>query len=248
MGKTYIISNEDSSIAINFVCNGEFIVPDDSLYSYKIIKNSGEVVVSEEGLLVPEEHKDWVSISLKAEDNILPEGELFEDRYVVVLYQYKGTTIRSKTPYRLIDEPYFTASVADVRNIFGINEGELSDDELDMTEVYLDMTGKLNEEFTEALKSGGRANFRANRALALQAALNIFTSLRLRIAESEKSGTNTFLRNLKNIDWEGLKSDLEDELAGILEDITGESETYIDNYNPIVLGARSPDAVTGEEA
>lgn len=248
MGKIYIISNEDSSIAVDFTCNGEFIVPDESLYSYKIINNSGVVIKSEEGLTTPEEHGDWVSIPLSADDNVLLGEELFEDRSVIVTYQYRGSTLRSKVLYRLIQEPYFTASVADVRNIFGINEGELSDDELDMTEVYLSMIGKLNEEFTEALKSGSRANFRANRAIALQAALDIFTSIRLRVAESEKSGTNTFLRNLKNIDWDSLKNQLEDELAGILEDITGESETYVDNYNPIVLGARSPDAITGEEA
>lgn len=248
MNNTYLISNEDSQIAVNLICNGDFVVPDDSLYSYKIMKNSGEVVYSEDALEVPEDHKDWVSIPISADQNILPEGVLFEDRYIVILFTYKGNTVRLKTPYRLIEEPYFTASVKDVRNIFGINDGELSDDELDMTEVYLTMYGNLGEEFAEALKSGNKSNFRANRAIAIQAALNIFNSLRLRVAESEKSGTNTFLRNLKIVDWDALKNDLEEELSGILEDITGESELYVDNYTPFSLGARSPDAVTGEES
>lgn len=243
----YLIANETSIISIDLIHGGQFVTPDDSLYSFKIVDSEGNTIYSSEGLTVPEAAKDKAIIDIPSEYNVLNEGSLFEDRFIVVTFNYQLSQRRIKKHFRLIEEPVFTASVEDVRNIYGINEGELPDDDLDMTEVYLMLVESKGEIFKNALKSNNRANFRANRAIALQGALNIFTSLRLRIAESEKSGTNTFLRNLKNIDWEGLRAELENELVGLLEDITGEAVSYVDNYSPIVIGVRSPDAITGSE-
>lgn len=247
MQKTdYLIENEDAILAMDLIHGGEFVVPDNSTYSYKVTNSSGEIIHQEEEAPVAEDHKDRATIYIPAEANILAEGKLFEDRYIAVTFLYNGGQVRLRKSVRLIKEPYFTASVKDVRSIYGINEGELPDEDLDMTEVYLTMLAALGDDFSEALKSGDRSNFRANRAIALQAALDIFSSLRLRVAESEKSGTNTFLRNLRNIDWNALKAELENELAGLIEDITGEATAYVDNYSPIALGLRSPDAITGE--
>lgn len=249
MDKTrYLIENEAAFLSIDLVYGGQFVTPDDSLYSYKVINNSGEIIYADKDLPIPEEGKDRAPVIIPAEYVTLDDESLFKDLYIIVTFMLKGSQVRVREAFRVIREPYFTASVKDVRSIYGINEGELPDEDLDMTEVYLTMSASLGNDFTEALKSGNKSNFRANRAIALQAALNIFSSLRLRVAESEKSGTNTFLRNLRNIDWGALRANLESELAGLVEDITGEATTYADNYAPIVLGSRSPDAITGEEA
>lgn len=244
----YLINNESALISVDLVQGGQYVTPDDSLFSFKIINSSNEIIYSQEAISVGEDTKDRAIINIPSEYNTLSEGALFEDRFVIVSFMYKAGQVRLKKAYRLINEPNFTTTVNDVRNIYGINEGELPDEDLDMTEIYLTMLAANGESFAEALKSNTRANFRANRAIALQAALNIFTSLRLRVAESEKSGTNTFLRNLRNIDWEALRAELENELTGLIEDITGEAVNYVDNYSPIVLGSRSPDAITGEGA
>ena len=244
----YLINNESALISVDLVQGGQYVTPDDSLFSFKIINSSNEIIYSQEAISVGEDTKDRAIINIPSEYNTLSEGVLFEDRFVIVSFMYKAGQVRLKKAYRLINEPNFTTTVNDVRNIYGINEGELPDEDLDMTEIYLTMLAANGESFAEALKSNTRANFRANRAIALQAALNIFTSLRLRVAESEKSGTNTFLRNLRNIDWEALRAELENELTGLIEDITGEAVNYVDNYSPIVLGSRSPDAITGEGA
>lgn len=244
----YLINNESALISVDLVQGGQYVTPDDSLFSFKIINSSNEIIYNQEAISVGEDTKDRAIINIPSEYNTLSEGALFEDRFVIVSFMYKAGQVRLKKAYRLINEPNFTTTVNDVRNIYGINEGELPDEDLDMTEIYLTMLAANGESFAEALKSNTRANFRANRAIALQAALNIFTSLRLRVAESEKSGTNTFLRNLRNIDWEALRAELENELTGLIEDITGEAVNYVDNYSPIVLGSRSPDAITGEGA
>ncbi len=248
MRKTdYLVENEEAIITIDLTHDGQFVTADNSLYSYKLTDNQGNTIVEEKDITIPAElPQDKVAINIEAVNNVLNESSLFEDRYIIVKFLHNGGQVRIRKNYRLIKEPYFTASVKDVRDIYGINEGELPDEDLDITEVYLTMLSALGDDFSEALKSGSRANFRANRAIALQAALNIFTSLRLRVAESEKSGTNTFLRNLRNIDWAALRAELESELSGLVEDITGEATLYVDNYTPISLGLRSPDAITGE--
>lgn len=245
----YAIANEAITIPVDFILGGEFVTPDDYTYSYKLIDNKQTVLQSEENVIIPEEGlKDRALIKVEASsNNKLPE-KVFEDRYIIITFTSGGNPVRIKSPYRIVDEYFYTASVQDVRNVFGINESELGDDEVDLVETYLEAQISLGEPFMEAILDSGKPNFRANRILVLRQALKVFPSLRLRIAESESSGTNSFLRNLKNIDWDELKSNLENELAALEEDLTGESEEVIDNYDPFYVGPQSPDVITGEEA
>lgn len=250
MKMQYAIADEDNTIPVDLMVGDQYVSPDDLLYSYKVIDNKNKVLVSEQDVSIPEDAtlKDRVLISTNPDVNTLEEGSVFGDRYIIVNFNYEGLPVRIRSQYRVIKDFFYSADVNSVRKIFGINESELADDELDMNNIYIQAYLALGETFEEAILSTGKANYRANRIMTLRGALSIFSAIRLLIAESQSSGTNTFLRNLKNIDWDALKDDLENELADLEADIMGESTDVIDNYTPYAFGTRTPDVITGEEA
>lgn len=250
MKMQYAIADENNTIPVDLMVGDQYVSPDDLLYSYKIIDNKNNILDSEQDVSIPEDAtlKDRVLIATNPDVNKLEEDSVFGDRFIIVTFNYQNSPVRIRSQYRIIKDLFYKADVASVRNVFGINESELSDDEFDMNDIYIQAYMDLGEAFEEAILSTGKGNYRANRILTLRAALSIFSAIRLRIAESQSSGTNTFLRNLKNIDWDALKDDLENELADLENDILGESGDVVDNYTPFAFGSRTPDVITGSEA
>lgn len=250
MKMQYAIADENNTIPVDLMVGDQYVSPDDLLYSYKIIDNKNNVLYSEQDVSISEDAtlKDRVLITANSDVNTLEEGSVFGDRYIIVNFNYESLPVRIRSQYRVIKDLFYNANVDSVRKIFGINESELADDELDMNNIYIQAYMDLGEDFENAILSTGKANYRANRIITLRGALSIFSAVRLLIAESQSSGTNTFLRNLKNIDWDGLKEDLENELAALESDIEGDGTDTPDYYTPFALGSRTPDVITGSEA
>ena len=283
----YIISGENATILVDLVDSaGNFLVPDNSLYSYKITDNTGKVLQEESDISLeplpeepsPEEPSGEQDNSLRTEDtevlkdqdnslrtedtevlkdqvliettdvtNTKEEGNIFSLRYVYVTFKSKGKPYKLRKIYNIIDEFYFTATPNDVRDVFGVSDSELPDDSIDLVKNYIILSTKMGDIFTNAIKAGDLSNIRANRLLVLTTALSLFNSIRLRLVESESSGTNSYLRSLKYANLDELEQAIKDEIADIEEDITGIADISMENYTPYHLGTRSPDAITGEE-
>lgn len=249
----YIIAGEAASILVDLIdSTGNYLVPDDSLYSYKITNSKGEVLQEEQEVSIeaPSEDslKDQVIIEANEVTNTKADDELFSVRYVIVTFNSNGKPYRLRKVYRLTNELYFTATESDVRDVFGVDESELPDSSIDLVTNYIKLNQKLGEPFVNAIISGDLSNIRANRLLALTTALSMFNSIYLRLVESESSGTNSYLRSLKYANLDELKQAIKDEIADLENDLTGLLDTGMDNYTPYHLGTRSPDAITGEEA
>lgn len=268
----YIVSGENATILVDLVDSaGNFLVPDNSLYSYKITDNTGKVLQEESNISLepspeepsPEEPSEEQDNSLRTEDtevlkdqvliettdvtNTKEEGNIFSLRYVYVTFKSRGKPYKLRKIYNIIDEFYFTATPNDVRDVFGVSDSELSDDSIDLVKNYIILSTKMGDIFTNAIKAGDLSNIRANRLLVLTTALSLFNSIRLRLVESESSGTNSYLRSLKYANLDELEQAIKDEIADIEEDITGIADISMENYTPYHLGTRSPDAITGEE-
>lgn len=249
----YVTAGESASILIDLIDQaGNYLVPDDSLYSYKIINSKGEVLQEEQEVSIEsvseDSLKDQVIIESNEVANTKSEEEIFSVRYVYVTFTSNGKPYKLKKIYRVVDPVYFTAEPQDVRDVFGVSSSELDDESIDLMENYINLSTKMGEVFVEAISSGDLSNIRANRLLVLTTALNLFNSIRLRLVESESSGTNSYLRSLKYSNLEELKQAIKDEIASLEEDLTGLADNITDNYVPYHLGTRSPDAITGEEA
>lgn len=253
----YVISGESALISIDLTnSDGDYIVPDDSVYSYKITDNKGNILQSEQDVTIEsggsgEDNlvlKDQVIIQTDEETNTKEESSLFATRYVIVTFNSSGRPYRVKKTYKISDELYYTANKQEVRDVFGVSESELPDESIDLNTTYFEIVSSLGEVFTNAILAEDLSNFRANRLLVLKTALKLFNSLKLRLVESESSGTNKYLRNLKYANLEELKAAIEDEIAALEENLTGASTALTENYTPFHLGTQSPDPITGEES
>lgn len=268
----YTFKNEDYLYSFDFKIGEDFVVPDNGAYSYKVrgvdgtILLSGEVPASEP-TVVPvgepevqtnesevqetentssEDYKDHGSFLIAAEYNTLSEGSLFESRIVEISFLYKEKPYMLRDSYRITDFYYFTASPKDVRDYYGLNAGELSDDDIDLNEVYLQLVQKHGDTFKDCLNSSGIANLRANRLIVLKGVVQVFSSVKLRVNQEENDGSSKFIRYLNKINWDDLLERALAEIEDLENNLTGEETVSYTDYNPFYLGAVT-DAITGEE-
>jgi hypothetical protein len=255
----YTFENEDFVYAFDFKVDGNFVVPDDNAYVYKVRNIDGTILTSGEGTTVPEVddeeekiegdeelHPDSSSFVIPAEYNTRGEGKLFEGRIIEISFFYKGKPYTLRDSYRVTGFYYFTASTKDVRDYYGLNEGELPDADIDLTEVYLQLVQKHGQTFIDCLNTAGLGNIRANRLIVLKGVVQVFSSVRLRVNQEENDGSSKFIRYLNKIDWDALLDSALSEIEELEGNLTGEEVITYTDYNPFFLGAVR-DAITGEE-
>ena len=254
----YTYKNEDFLYSVDFKINGNFVVPDNDTYTYKIRNQDGEVLLTEtvdtfdtspnydsrtEEVIA----LDQAEIVIPAEYNTLPEGFMFNTIIVEVSFKSEGKPCIIKDSYRVVDFFHFNASTEDVRNYYGLNSGELPDEAIDLNECYFKCLQKLGSTFTDCLKSGGVGTIRANRLITLYGVVQVFSSVRLRVNQEENDGSSKFLRYLNKINWEAFLDNVEAEIEELEANLSGEESVSYTDYMPFYLGAVR-DAITGEES
>lgn len=254
----YAYKDEDFSFAIDFKVNGNFVVPDDNTYSYKIRNVRGEVLIegvvdilqyfpkydNKTGEIIP---TDTVELVIPAEYNTLPEGAFFNTIITEISFNYDGKPYNLTDSYRVVNFFYYTASPKDVRDYYGLNEGELPDEAIDLNECYFKCIQKLGPVFTGCLNSGGVGEIRANRLITLYGVVQVFSSVRLRVNQEESDGSSKFLRYLNKINWDAFLEDVQAEIEELEANLSGEESISYTDYMPFYLGAVT-DAITGEES
>lgn len=251
----YTFKNESFVYAFDFKVEGSFVVPDDGAYTYKVRKIDGTILTSGDIQIEPvesgdkdtPEYADHATITIPAEYNDLEEGKLFDSRIIEISFYYKDKPYTLRDSYRITDFYYFTASTKDVRDYYGLNEGELPDEDIDLTEVYLQLMQKHGEVFKECLTTAGVGNIRANRLIVLKGVVQVFSSVRLRVNQEENDGSSKFIRYLNKIDWDALLDSALAEIEELENNLTGEETVSYTDYVPFYLGAVT-DAITGEES
>lgn len=252
----YVIANEDYTQCIDFKVNGNFVLPDNSLYSFKIRNTAGEVIYSKDNLTIGTSpvandintHEvlpvDCAMINIPAEFNTKEEGTQYESRILEVTFYVDGKPCVSKYNYRVIDYAFFEATPKDVREYYGLNEGELPDDAIDLINSYMLAWSTNGDKFIECLRAGGLASIRANRLITLYAAKDVYTSIRLRVNQEENDGSSKFIRYLNKIDWDKFLINLNSEITELELNLSGTEEFTRTEYSPFFLGAVT-DAITG---
>lgn len=254
----YAYKNEDFLYTVDFKINGNFVVPDDNVYSYKLRDQAGDILISQEvdlnrvspsydtktGEVVP---LDRAEIVIPAGLNTVSEGALFNTLIVEVSFRCEGKPCIITGSYRVIPFIYFNATVEDVRNYYGLNSGELPDEAVDLNEAYFKCVKKLGSKFTDCLKSGDIGSIRANRLITLYGVVQVFSSVRLRVNQEENDGSSKFLRYLNKINWDAFLEGVQSEIEELEANLSGEEPVSYTDYMPFYLGAVR-DAITGEES
>lgn len=244
----YAFADEDYVYSFDFKVDGDFASPDEGSYSYKVRKMDGTVLLEDDGFIEEDAPvKDSSSIEIPAQYNMIEDGGLFDTRVVEISFYHDGKYFVIRDSYRIVEYYYFSATPKDVRDYYGLNVGELPDEDIDLVGIYLQLVQKFGDTFTSALQSAGQASFRANRLIVLKGVVQVFPSARLRVNQEENDGSSKFLRYLNKIDWDALLAAALAEIEDLENNLTGEETVTLADYNPFFLGAVT-DAITGEES
>lgn len=250
----YTYRDETFIYAFDFQINGTFVYPDEGKFSYKVRAKDGTILVQGDTQLDEQiynngeeeviSYPDSASIEIPAEFNTL-ESEYFDSRIVEISYFYNGKPQLIRDSYRITDFYYFSAKPKDVRDYFGLNSGELPDEDIDLNDVYFQLVKKHGDTFLDALNGGGVASIRANRLIVLKGVVQVFPSARLRVNQEENDGSSKFLRYLNKINWDDLLANALAEIEELESNLSGDETVSLASYSPFYLGAVT-DAITGE--
>ena len=114
----YAYKNEDFLYSVDFKVNGNFVMPDDNIYTYKIRNQKGEVLLNET-VNIPEtspiDNKteevipvDRAELTIPAKFNTLSDGSMFNTIIVEINFKFEGKPYTLKDSYRVIDFFYFS--------------------------------------------------------------------------------------------------------------------------------------------
>lgn len=209
MALRYEIAGEDLTLVLPLLVDGDTTTSEGGAVTVKVRDHAG-AVVSGETVTVSSDATEFLYTVPAA---VNAKTLTFERRSV----QYGWTTgaghpAARTVGYVLADFVAFDATPDMVRERLGVSRSELADHEIDLFGTYYALAESLGgTTLADWLASGTIDMLKANRAIVLSAALAIIPSLRLKAAQAEKSGDESFTRF--DIDWDALTAALEDEAA-----------------------------------
>lgn len=235
-------------VAIRFVVDGEFIIPDASSLMLTIRDNAGAIISGYNGVGLSNATTPNYTIPVLAAVNDIDPAVTFETRYVSVAFTYQGLPYTIKHTYRLTPFLPIQKVAEDVRQLIGATYTELPDEAIDLVEAYFKLVTDVGTNFTTALVRSDRAVICANNMIALQAALTTLPGLQSRLMLTETSHNEIYKRH--TIDFAVLEENLEQALAAELLAMTGiVMSTVPSSTVPTIFATSNPvDVITGVAA
>jgi len=235
----YVESTKASSHRINFIVDGEFVVP--SVATYTLRKNDGTVVSSLEDVtitLTDASTSAVISVAGSANTATLP----YELRYLEVSFTYEGAVYRSDLVYNLRTSIRFPVSHSDVEAVLGTS----------VPEGYIDILSAYDLVQLDApeinlgnILSGGTVLLPSLiEAVKYKAALDVAVSIQNSMMQMEQAD-NTLYRRFEEIDFEGLRKQLSLRYSNALDKLLGVTSSNLTTplYSTLAQGT---DALTGQ--
>lgn len=201
---------------ISFMVDEDFVIPSSASASVRDLQ--GVVVLPHSPLDVT---STSTVLQIPAEATAIPPGRDFTTLFVNVTFIAEGRIHQQQHNIQLIPFIPLTTGPADVRQILGLPASELDDSAIRVHPAYFRLQARV-QDFDTALNSGTFLSLQANRAVALEAAIELIPSLALRVAQKVKAEDQEISR-FSAIDWTALALSLETELEEIVGEITGEA-------------------------
>lgn len=215
MSARYEVAGEDASILLPFIISGvngnDYVVPDPNSVEWNVRGHDGTLMTSWQSAVIGS-NDTQTTITVSAALNTKTRS--FERRSVEYRWLMNGGRVSRSIPYVLTDRVVFDATPDQVRECLGVNRSELPDHEIDLISSYHLLAAALGGTvLRDKLDLGTIDMIKANRAIVLHTALEVLPALRLKAAQSEKSGAEGFTRY--TIDWDKLEHVIRRELLSI---------------------------------
>lgn len=205
-------ADNDVTIPVDYLVDGEFVVPDSATYTVRA--HDGSVLDS--GSMPASANSETLTISA-ANNAILND---WENRYVKLEFIYSGQTYYRVVTFQLSSFLPITATEDEVRALIGLNGQELPDRDIDLYGAYFRLVDLHGDGIETALTEAGSRNAAVNQAIALKAALEIVDSIPLRALITVRSEDSTASRST-DIDFDAIGRRLEVRLSTVVTDALG---------------------------
>ncbi len=233
---TWAESGEATTLSFNLMQEGEFIIPDPATDVVLIIRDkTGAVLHTETQVAAGSQY----SFAIPALVNTLTGLNTVEARFVRLKYQLGGGSHQEVQSYQLSAFIPFTVTSESVRTYLGISIDELEDHEIDLLQAYHTLVGTYGSNFTTPFATEGVLSFAANKAVAIQAAIDLAVGLPQRLAQKTDAEKASFQRATK-FDPYKLVAKLEEELAEALAAILLTAYTAVGAANFSISGGVDP--------
>lgn len=236
------LSDQDQAFVLMFLVDGQYVIPDSGSVVASLRGNDGSLLGGTVATTVSGTQATAVTTSLQ---NSLPDGKLFEARYLQLDYAVNGVPCVVKHPYRIHKFIPHTVDCDTVRALVGAEFQELPDSAIDVTAAYFSLVNSYGTRLSDALVRSDIASIEANNAIALKAAVELCHSLPTRLLQIEKSDTSQAQRS--DVDFLKLEEDLKGKLTASLDIITGilEGRDVPVAITTLFSVTKQTDAITG---
>lgn len=232
------LSGQALSLYLEFKKDGEFVQPDPGSLYLTIRNHQGAPISGFNKAIQPNVNGTTLLLNIPDTVNVVSSGR--ETRFVRMDFTYGGLPLFIETRYKLTSFIPITAMPSDVRNLLGVREKELKDEEVDLYEAYFKLTSVAPALLTALQASDDRSMY-ANRAIALKAAIDLIPSMPVRTLKEESLNNASAIR--ASIDWELLAAQLSGQLSDSL-DLIVENAVVDVSFSPIFMVTSPTDPVT----
>jgi len=195
------------------------------------------------GTITPAAGSTSTLITVLATHNELPLGSLRAIRELIWQYPTAQGLQLGSIQYQLDGNLPFPASPDGVRNKIGVPSESILDEEFDLIAAYWDFEDLVTANALASFNNTqGKEAFRIADAIEAMAALSILSTLSIRIAQRESSGTNEYVRG--EIDWRKIEDNLR-VLVEIGRTTVQPGEAADAEYGSLFIVATGPDRLTG---
>ena len=209
MAFEYIQDGESGYFFADFLFRGEFRVADPGSVTYTLYGADGSAVAGQIDVDVSTgETSQGVAFTIDGAYNTLTGDNILEGRRVRLNMTVGGRPEKIDFLYRVITPTNFYPNPSSVRNLLGISEEELPDEDIDCYATFV----KMYDLLADALETSGSQAIAAQNAIYVRTAMDIIPSLQLRANQKESDG-NFDLTRFAKIDWAALTGALSERLA-----------------------------------
>lgn len=195
----------------------------DEVY-YTILDTTGNVVndLSNVKVEIDPTNPSVINIPLGKEINVIDEDKPFNLRFVEIVYLTNNQPTRLRRVYRVIKFAPYTTSFSDVRNLFGVDASVIPDSMIDIYAAYI-TEKEIVKDLNTLLVDFGARGIKANRLIALRAAMGLESSLPLIVPRIETDSVVSQTRfTLTLDDFKKILGDLKEELTGLEEELVSD--------------------------
>jgi hypothetical protein len=236
-----VLVGTSASIRVDFTTPTGMLIPDPDTTVYSLFDQSGQYLVADVAAN-PDPGATGVNIFLASDKHLIGGGRRFEKRTLWLRWRTGGKSFTTRVQYRIVPLVNYTASATDVRTFLGLNEDELTDEEVDLFAAYLAVEeDAAKDRLDAALASGTRLEQLANKAIVAQAVIDLIPSLQNRVLMATADGPNRFERFRTAPDFDRFLRDAAALRSQALTAITGIATTQ----PSVLLFAEPTDPITG---